>query len=221
MKRLIFTILFVLILQAGAFAQGLEFKLGLELARNGDFQNALQHFQKSVQANLSRQKLSQIYYNIGVCHYQLKQADTAVIEFEKATALNPNYEKAFYALGMAHSDLRNLEQSANAFRQAIKLSKGRNGEVWFDLAFVYVSQNKYDEAFQSFQKAIEFGSQSVGASHNNLGVIYAIKGNLEMANKEIEKAKNLGFSEAENNLEILRKAMNSNDTSLIAALIKK
>jgi tetratricopeptide (TPR) repeat protein len=219
MRKLIFVSLFVLILQFGAVAQ--SFESGIKLARVGDFENALPHFQTSIDKNLSRQKLAQIHYNIGVCFYQLKQLDKAVTEFEQAVKLNPNYEKAFYALGMAEADLQHWSGAEKAFRQVLKLSKGRHGEAWFDLAFVYVGQKKYDEAFASFQKAINFGSKSVGASHNNLGVIYAIKGDLQMANKEIETAQSLGFSEAENNLAVLRKFMNLPDRTLIANLIKK
>ncbi len=117
--------------------------------------------------------------------------------------------------------MKNLDEAEKAFRQSLKLADRRNGEAWFDLAFVYVEQNKYDEAFASFQNAIKFESKAKAAGHNNLGVIYAIKGNLQMATKEIETAKNLGFSEAQNNLEILRKFMISGDKKLIAKISLK
>ena len=209
MKKLIFVSLFVLILQSGAFAQAQEFDLGISFAKVGDYQVALQHFQKSFDKNLSPQKIAQIHYNLGVCFYQLKQTNSAITAFQQAVQINPNYERAFYALGMAFSDLKNLSEAEIAFRSSLKLSN--NGETWFDLAFIYIEQKKYNQAFESFQKAINFGSIAIAASHNNLGVIYAMRGNLKMANKEIETAKNLGFSEAENNLEILHQFMISKD----------
>lgn len=221
MKKLISISLFVLILQFAAFAQNNTFNLGLELAKSGDFQNALPHFQNAFEKNLSNKKIAQIHYNIGVCFYQLKQFDKAIAEFEQAVSLKKDYEKAFYALGMAYTDSQNWTKAEAAFRQTIKLSNGRNGEAWFDLGFVYVEQKNYDEAFTSFQKAIDFGSRAIPASHNNLGVIYAIKGNLPMANKEIETAKTLGFNGAQSNLEVLRQLTASNDKSLIANLIFK
>ncbi len=78
MKRLIFVSLFVLILQFGAFAQATEFDSGMKSAKIGDFQKAVVHFQNSLDKNLSDKKLAQIYYNIGVCFYQLKQTNEAV-----------------------------------------------------------------------------------------------------------------------------------------------
>lgn len=221
MKKLIFVSLFVFVLHFGAFAQSSDFDLGLKLAQTGDFQSALPHFQKSIDKNLSENKLAQIHYNIGVCFYRLKQTNEAVTEFSKAVRLNQNYEKAFYALGMALSDLKNFTEAEIAFRNTIKLAGGGNGEAWFDLAFVFVAQKKYDEAFASFQKAINFESKAIGDSHNNLGVIYAMKGNLKSAEKELKAAEKLKSEEAVNNLQILRSAIITNDTTLISKLILK
>lgn len=219
MKKLFLVSIFVLLLQFGASAQNNEFEKGLNLARNGDFQNALPYFQNSLNKKLSAKKLAQIHYNIGVCLYRLNQPDSAIIEFKQAISLNPNYEKAFYALGMAFSDLRQFEDAESSFQAALKLSN--NGETWFDLGLVLSEQKKYDEAFASFQNAIKFGSVAASASHNNLGVIFAWKGDFVNAEKEIEISKILGFSEAENNLEIIRKSMISKDTNLMGKLISK
>lgn len=211
MKRLLFTSFFILLFNFVITAQVSDFNLGLKSASLNDFQAALEHFQKANNNNLSNKQLAQIHYNIGVCLYRLKQSDKAVKHFEQAVFLHRNYEKAFYALGMALSDLNDFERAEIAFQNSIKIANGRNGETWFDLAFVYIAQKKYDEAFLSFQKAIEFGSQATAASHNNLGVIYAFKGNFEAAEKELEKAKKLNYLEATNNLQILRKAIRLND----------
>lgn len=219
MKRLLFVSLFVLILQFAAFAQSSEFNLGMNFAKLGDFQTALPHFQNSFTKNLSNKKLARIHYNIGVCFYQLKQTDKAVMEFERAINLNPNYEKAFYALGMAFSDLKNFADAEKAFRQTLKLSN--NGETWFDLAIVLFELKKYDESAESFRSAIKFGSQSIGASHNNLGVVYALNGNFRRAENELEIAQKLNFEEAPSNLQILRKAMIKYDKTLVAKLILK
>lgn len=219
MKRLFFVGLFVLILEFGAFAQSSAFYLGMNFAKSGDFQTALQYFQKAVDKNLSAKKLAQIHYNIGVCFYRLNQFDKAVTEFERAVEFNPNYEKAFYALGMAMSDLKKFDEAEKAFRQSLKLSN--NGETWFDLAIVLFEMKKFDESAESFQNAIRFGSESIGASHNNLGVVYALKGDFLKAENELLLARKLNFTEAETNLECLRRAMISNDKTLIAKLILK
>jgi Flp pilus assembly protein TadD len=149
----------------------------------------------------------------------LKQADKAVMEFEKAVQNYPKYGKAFYALGMAQVDLKNWREAETAFRQSLKISN--HGETWFDLALVLLELKKYDESAESFRKAISFGSEAIGASHNNLGVIYALNGDFGTAESELQTAAKLNFAEAKNNLQILRKAMILNEKTLLAKLILK
>lgn len=219
MKKLFLVSIFVLLLQIGVFAQNNEFEKGLNFARNGDFQNALPYFQNVLKQNHSAKKLAQIHYNIGVCFYRLNQENSAIIEFNQAISLSPNYERAFYALGMVQKDSRNFNEAENAFRSAIKISN--NGETWFDFGLTLFELKKYDEAFTAFQNADKFGSIAVAESHNNLGVIYALKGDFASAEKEIKISKNLGFTEAETNLQIIQKAIISNDKSLVGKLILK
>ncbi len=221
MKRLILVSLFVLILQIGTFAQSYEFGLGINLARSGNFQTALLYFQKSIDENLSARKLARIHYNIGVCFYQLKQAKQAVATFGEAIRLDPNYEKAFYALGMGQIDLKNWNEAETAFRQSLKLADGRNGEAWFDLALVLYESQKIDQTIESLNNAIKYRNNAIGASHNNLGVVLTLKGDFSAALREFERALKLNFAEAENNLRILRKAIITNDQSLIAKLTFK
>ena len=171
MKKLFVGILFVLIFETGAFAQTKEFNLGLESAGKGDFQNSLKHFQNVSPKNLSDKQKAQIHYNIGVCYYRLKQPQKAVVEIEKAFQLKKDYEKAFYALGMANTDLQNWNEAKTAFQQAIKLSKGRNGEVWFDLAFVLIGQNEYGNALEAFQNAVKFKSIASLESQRNVEIL--------------------------------------------------
>lgn len=211
--------LMIVAFQFSALAQNGEFDLGMKSARAGDFPQAVVHFQNSYDRNLPAWKLAQIHYNLGVCFYQLKQLDKAVAAFESAVALKADYEKAFYALGMAYADLQKWDQAEAAFQKATKLDGGRNGEAWFDLAFIYIGQKNYDAAFASFQKAIKYKSVATPACHNNIGVIYAMKGNMPMALKEIERAKRLGYKEAEDNLKYLSKIMNEGDSAFLSKLI--
>ncbi len=214
MRKLFLAWLFALIFQVGVFAQQSEFEKGIELAKRGDFQTALFHFQKS-EANSA-----QIHYNIGVCFYRLNQPDKAVIEFEKALQINPDYERAYYANGMALVDLKNFDEAEKDFLKAIRLDEN-NGETWYDLAFVFYEQRKYDETIIAFRNAIKFKSVAKPVSYNNLGVIYALQGDFKSAKKQIEIALKLKVPEAKNNLEILRQISLANDKNLIGKLILK
>lgn len=215
MKRIIFSVIFIFsAFIFGVSAQNLNvrqsFESGMLLAKNGEFETALKQFQTSLSLVEIEQTddifRAKIHFNIGVCLYQLKEQAKAVAEFERAILLDFNYEKAFYALGMAQFELKNWSESERAFLGAIRLNE-RNGETWFDLSFAYLAQSDFDSAKTSFQKSIKFKSVSASIGHNNLGVIFAMNGDFELAVKEFETAisKSDGnFAVAERNLQFCK-----------------
>jgi Flp pilus assembly protein TadD len=196
MKRIIFSIFVILSaltfnISAQTTAQT-AFEKGMNSANVGEFENALAEFQTSLSfaenAAAKSDFRAKIHFNIGVCFYKLKQNVQAVREFEQAVKLKKgDYEKAFYALGMAQAELENWNEAEKAFLSAIRANE-RNGETWFDLAFVYLAQENYESAQAAFQKSIELESVDAPISYNNLGVISALNGDVNAAVRQFEKA---------------------------------
>lgn len=216
MKRVflsIFVILTALNLNASAqsFTTRQMFEKAVGMANAGKFETALSVFKDS----LALAKIDEadgdfrakVHFNIGVCFYRLKQNEKAVAEFTEAIKLaGRDYEKAFYALGMAQAELKNWNEAERAFRDALGLNK-RNGEAWFDLAFVYLAKDDFEAARAAFQKSVEYKSVSAAIGHNNLGVIFALRGDLDAALREFETAlrKSDGnFAVAERNLQFCK-----------------
>jgi tetratricopeptide (TPR) repeat protein len=170
MKRLFFAVLFTVVLQFSVFAQAEEFTKGINLAKSGDYQNALVSFQNIEASNLSERKSAQILYNIGVCFYRLNQASKAVAFFEKSVQLVPNYEKAYYGLAMAKVDLKDFAGAEVDFLKAIDLNR-TNGETWFDLALVLCETEKFTEAIVAFQNAVKFNSIAKSTAKYNLEIL--------------------------------------------------
>jgi tetratricopeptide (TPR) repeat protein len=190
----IFVILVVSVLSAAAQSAGTQqiFEKAVSLANEEKFAAALGDFKKSLALaeteDADDDYRAKIRFNIGVCLYRLKQSEKSVGKFEEAIKLaKGDYEKAFYALGMAQAELKNWSEAEKAFRGAIRLNK-QNGEAWFDLAFVYLAQKDYESAREAFQKSVELKSVDSTIGHNNLGVIFALNGNLAAAVKEFETA---------------------------------
>jgi Flp pilus assembly protein TadD len=185
MRKLFLTVLLTIILQLGVFAQTDEFQKGISLAKSGDFQTALIHFQKSETADLSKRKLSQIHYNIGVCFYRLNQMNKAITSFEKSVEIFPNYEKSYYGLAMAQVDLKDFAGAETNFLKAINLNK-TNGEMWFDLALVLCEMQKFTEAIVAFQNAVKFNSIAKSTAKYNLEILSKndIKSTAKLISKE-------------------------------------
>ncbi len=230
MKRIflsIFVILTAMVLSVSAqsLATRQTFEKGIGLASEGKFETALGEFKKSLTLaeieDAESDFRAKIHFNIGVCLYRLKQNEKAVGEFEEAVKLvKGDYEKAFYALGMAQAELKNWQKAEQAFRGAIRLNK-RNGEAWFDLAFVYLAQKDYDSAKTAFQRSIELKSVASSVGHNNLGVILAINGDLNSAVREFEtalKKSNGKFAVAERNLQFCKSLGQNFNQELVAKM---
>jgi tetratricopeptide (TPR) repeat protein len=201
------------------------FEKGISLANEGKFVAALVDFKKSLTLaeieDTDANYRAKIHFNIGVCLYRRQESAQSVGEFEEAIRLaKGDYEKAFYALGMANAELKNWTAAEKAFRGALRINR-KNGEAWFDLAFVYLAENDYDSARQAFEKSVEYKSVAASVGHNNLGVIMAIGGDLNAAVREFEtalKTSNGKFAVAERNLKFCKSLGQNAGGDLVAKL---
>lgn len=183
------------------------FEDGAHLARNARYAEALEIYRKALLYSENQKtdanSLARLHFNIGVCLYHSRQTEAAVKEFNRAIALGKdNYQKAFYALGMAETELKNYRQAEAAFRSAVNLKKD-DGEAWFDLGLILLEEKDFAAAREAFQKAIKYKSAAAADAHNNLGVILALEGDFAAAEKAFQAAlrKSSGKSvEAQNNL---------------------
>ena len=217
MRVLFFTFLvsafFIFTFSAAAQTPALQksFDEAIETARRGDFETASEKFRRVLLVAETEKTpddfSAKIHFNLGVCLYRLKKTEKAVAEFNEAIELSQRkYGRAFYALGMAHSDLKNFGAAEKAFRDALKLNKN-NGEAWFDLGFVFLQKKHYERAETAFQNAVKLKSVSSFEAHNNLGVISALRHEFDAAEKHFETALKLSenrFETARNNLRFCR-----------------
>ncbi|MGI8786946.1 MAG: tetratricopeptide repeat protein [Pyrinomonadaceae bacterium] len=194
-------------------------------ARNLQYESAIEKYQLTLLQAENEQSsdafLARIHFNIGACFYQLKNPARAAEEFTEAIKLSKrDYQKAFYALGMARKDLKNWRESEIAFRAALKIKKD-DGEAWFDLAMVFLEEKDFDAAEKAFGKSIEYESVASADAHNNIGVIYALKTNFSSAEIEFENAltESKGKSvEARNNLRFCQLYKRNFNQNLLAEL---
>jgi Flp pilus assembly protein TadD len=187
------------------------FDEGTQSARAANYEKALGNYRKAIRLSenesIAGEFLARIRFNTGVCLYQLKRNEEAVKEFNAAIVLSGgSYQKAFYALGMAETELKNWRKASAALREAVRLKK-TDGEAWFDLGLALVEEKNFEAAREAFQNSIRYKTVAVADAHNNLGVIMALSGDFPSAEKEFETAlaKSRGKSvEAQNNLQFCK-----------------
>ena len=216
MRVLLPVILIFGLFSADTFAQPeatiQAFEAGVAAAQDGNYEKALANFEKALEkskfsTDLPATFLGKINYNLGVCYYRTGRPELAVAYLEAALALTKNkYPKAFHALGMALTELKNWRAAKTAIQSAIE-SNRKDSESWFDLAMIYLAEKDLANATVAFQKAVQFKSADSATAHNNLGVIAALKGDWTAAEKEFETALELSrgrLAEAMRNLEFCR-----------------
>src|SRR6185369_538113 len=211
MLSLIFVLAFVVSIAAQPRQGMLQFKQATKLAKSGEFEKALSRYREALDRSesirLDGDHLAQLHYNLGVCEYHLNHPERAAEEFKVAIKLKGgNYSTAFYALGMAESAQENWQGARRAFLESLRLNRS-NGEVWFDLAFVYLDAGDFAGAEPAFSNTIVYKSIDSAWSHNNVGVLLALRGDLSAAQKKFETALEVSAGkliEAQNNLEYCR-----------------
>ncbi len=187
---------FVFVLSLSAFAQTpfvkKTFEAGNNLAQDRQYERAIEKYRAATMfaetERVNDSFLTKIHFNIGVCLYQLKRTDEAVAEYTEAIKLSKReYQKAFYALGMAQKDLRNWREAAAALRDAVNIKK-TDGEAWFDLALIYLEAKDFAAARKAFENAVKYKSANAADAHNNLGVIAALENDWISAEQKFQTA---------------------------------
>ena len=99
----------------------------------------------------------------------VKQYRAAIVDFEKALALDPKSSFALLSLGQTHAALGDDAAAEPYFRRAMEGASGADAAT--QLGLLQVRANRLEEARVSFQKAVTLQRDHVWAI-NNLGVLY-------------------------------------------------
>lgn len=207
------------------------FSRGIAASKSGDHISALRSFKDALEIaereTNDHNFLARTHYNLGVSAYHLGKFDLAITHLEDAIIRSGyNYEKAYYALGMAYAETGDWVSARDAFLYAISIN-AKNGEAWFDLAYAYLALNDDKMAMKAFERSIRYKTMDMPIAENNLGVLFAKSGDLKNAEKHFKNAVRLfggSLDVATVNLNIIREMMrNPNDgqRGSIFALIER
>ena len=117
--------------------------------------------------------------------------DGAIIEFENAIEMRPDYTAAYTSLGAAYGQKGLIEQSISASKKAIEQDP-QNATAYYNLGNAFGKGGNYEEAFAAFFKAVELDPGYAGP-HYGLAVCYYATGHYELAAEHADKAEALGF----------------------------
>jgi len=124
--------------------------LGVDLAAQGQYQNALRELYTSIAENPdqahARNSLGGVLYNLG-------RKDEAIEQFTQAIRLEPQDAEPHSNLGNALMDLGQLDDAIREFNTALRIDPGL-ANAYYGLGCVLVKENRTAEAVQYLQEAL-------------------------------------------------------------------
>lgn len=166
------------------------FNRGLQSSKNGNYEQAIEDFTKSIELNpndeVALNNRGNVYLSIG-------ELDQAINDYDRAISLRPESCMAWMNRGNAYLYKKELDRAVEDYSKAIELDPNEDA-VWKNRASAYISLGKLRSAFDDCQKALELNPSNEGAYYN-LAFIFERSGQKEMADVCRHKYQELSGSE--------------------------
>jgi tetratricopeptide (TPR) repeat protein len=147
----------------------IHFNLGLLALARGNYAGAEQEFKKTIAGGIEH---ADIYANLGFCYSKLDRFDEALLAYQKALALDPNYKQInlYKKIGILLYFKGRTAEAAEALEHALVLSPD-DPLIHANLGTVNVARQNFEGALKHFLRAIELDLADA-ESHFNAGYIY-------------------------------------------------
>jgi len=140
-----------------------------------------------IDALIEKYPLVPLLLNISGSFYKSdSQLEVAVIKFNQALVLEPNYTEVHYNLGVTLRELGQIEEAIKSYKNAISI-KNEHPNAHYNLGNALLSLKHYDAAIEHFESAVIFNPKFAQA-HNNLGLANKLLGNDFEAGNNFDKA---------------------------------
>ena len=115
--------------------------------------------------------------------------EQAVICFQEAIALRPNYVAAYNQLGNALQTLEQSDEAIAAYQKILEINPNV-AAAHFNLGSIWQMQGKYEEAIAAYQQAVEL-KPDFALAYQNLGRLFEINHNFAEWRQSVDRyAKN-------------------------------
>ena len=170
-------------------ARGLT-KLALE-----DFNGAIEDYERLLEMDETQEAMpafATAYYERGLTFLTEEDASRAMLDFDKAIALNVDYALAYHARGMAHVLVGNYVDAMGDLDQAMLIDSKIDVDPIYAKAYVsrakhLVTDENFEEAMNDLDAAIELDA-TFGEAYFERGLVFLTEDKVEKALADFEQA---------------------------------
>ena len=162
-----------------------QYNVGLFHLNQNEIDEAIRYFVKALSLN-TRYHLA--WNALGLAHSLKGDLEESVKAFQKCLEIDPQFTEARNNLGTVYQEMNALDKAEAEFRRALEDPIYANRELpYYNLARLYVLQDRLDEALQSARMALQ-SQPRLAMAHNLQGVILEKRDRLEEAVAAYEQA---------------------------------
>lgn len=126
------------------------------------------------------------YNNLGTTLLKTNRVDEAVVYFNKALEIDPQYVVGYNNLGNALLRIGRLDESFAQLQKALEINP-RNAEAHNNIGNTLVQMGRMDDAIAHYKRALEIDPKYAEAE-NNLGALFLQIGRVEDSFVHLQKA---------------------------------
>ncbi|MCB0763484.1 MAG: tetratricopeptide repeat protein [Flavobacteriales bacterium] len=112
---------------------------------------------------------------IGECFEKMERYEQALIHYDQALALDPNWVDAWVGRGVVKGMQSRLQESVQDLTTALKLAPD-HGDAWFYLAGTLGRQERYDEALVAYAKLNTLEPENIEGWLDHADLLLELKG---------------------------------------------
>ena len=158
-----------------------------------------------------RSEEAEHWYKLGLAYVKASQTQLAVMAFQKAVALDPDYVPGLENLGINLYYDHQPEKALAAFNKAVERGSS-DPEVWNDMGMILLDLNRLEECEDALEQGFKLTSQS-RRLWNTLGLLRQKQGRNQDALEAFQHAVQIDPNDAgvRNNLAIAQSKIGSTD----------
>ena len=150
--------------------------LGIELANNGQLEEAINHYNIALELN---PRYLKCYGNRGNAYQLLDRYELALKDYEHVINLSPSDPRTFTNRGNLHARMGNYQLAIRDYTRAIQLDPFL-AEAYNNRGSTYADLGKYDKAIADYNIAISL--------KNDFALAYALRADAYYHTKQYDKA---------------------------------